>query len=119
MQEYNFYLEKCCIYKMPRRKPNKTQEEILVNQKEELRNKLKQKLHEKKLERTSRAVRDSKMEELEEKLEDSRNPAEKHKLKQELDLLTKIQEKELDNLAGDYPDYGGGCDYGGSMERSD
>jgi hypothetical protein len=83
---------------MPRSKTNKRPEE--------LRNKLKQKLHEKKLERTCRAVRDSKMEDLEKKLEDSRNPSKRHKLKEELALLTTIQEKELNTFAGEYPEYG-------------
>ena len=55
--------------------------------------KLKSKLHEKQLERTSRLVRDNKMEKIEEKLEESKNPEEKRKLKEELDTLTNALNK--------------------------
>lgn len=107
---------------MPRCKPTKAsrkrhEEEPVVDPKMELRNKLKQKLREKQLERTSRFVRDNRMENIEEKLETTENPAEREKLKEELALLEKIQEKELNSFTGEFPEYGDGCDYGGTMER--
>jgi len=110
---------------MPRRKPNKAsrkkQEETepQPDPKAELRLKLKQKLREKQLERTSKSVRTNRMDDIEERLEESRDPAERHKLKEELALLEKIQEKEFNSQASEFPDYGDGCSYGGSMERPD
>jgi hypothetical protein len=90
-----------------------------VDPKEELHNKLKQKLREKQLERTSKFVRNTRMDKIEEKLEESTNPSERRKLKEELGLLEKIQEKHLNSFSGEFPEYGDNCDYGGSMERSD
>ena len=105
---------------MLKRKSNKTSRtRQKQKKKEELRNKLKQKLHEKTLERTSRVVRDKRIEDIEEKLEESKNPTERLKLKEELALLEKVQEKEFGTFSGDFPDYGDGCSYGGSMERPD
>lgn len=105
------------------RKPRKRHEERKevppVDPKQDLKNKLRQKLREKQLERTAKYVRDTRMDDLEEKLEDSKNPAERHKLKEELALLEKIQEKELNTVNGDFAEYADVCDYGGSMERAD
>lgn len=71
----------------------------------ELREKLKQKLHEKKLERTSKVVRNNIAESLEEKLKSTKNPKERKKLKGELSLLEKIDEKEINSFTGEYPEY--------------
>lgn len=103
-----------------RRKPSKAsrKRQSPVDTKEELRIKLKQKLHEKQLERTSKFTRDNRMDSLEDKLDETKNPNERRKLKEELAILEKIQEKELNLFSGDFPEYGDGCDYGGSMERS-
>lgn len=108
-----------------RHKPNKASRKRHENgqnptdTKEDLKNKLKQKLREKQLERTSKTVRCNRMDQLEEKLQESKNSAERHKIKEELNLLEKIQEKELNTFSGEFPEYGDNCDYGGSMERSD
>lgn len=83
----------------------------------ELKNKLREKLREKQLERTSKYTRNNRMDSLEEKIEESKNPTETRKLKQELALLEKIQEKEFKSFSGEFPEYGDSCDYGGSMER--
>jgi hypothetical protein len=97
-----------------RKKPEQKQEET----KEDLKEKLKQKLKEKKLERTCRTVRDNMLEKLEDKLDNCRNPTERKKLKDNISVLEKIQEKE-ENFAGDFPEYGDGSTYGGSLDRSD
>ena len=100
----------------PKRKPRKRQEENSVP-KEDLKLKLKQKLKEKQLERTSRFVRDNRMDKIEEKLEESKNFAERKKLEDELALLEKIQEKELNSFSGDFPEYPDGASYGGGLEH--
>lgn len=75
-----------------------------------LKEKLRQKLNEKKLFRTSRVVRDNEMDELEKKIKSKSIPSsQKKKLKQRLDLLQKVEDKEIESyentLSGDFVDY--------------
>lgn len=97
-----------------RKKPENSKQET----KEDMKEKLKQKLREKKLERTCRFARENMLEKLEDRLDTSRNPHERKKLKQNISVLEKIQEKE-ENFGGEFPEYGDGGSYGGSMNRTD
>lgn len=100
------------------RKPQETKEEEKpIDPKSELKNKLKQKLKEKQLERTSRFVREKRMDDIEEKLEESKDPEERHRLKEQLSLLEKIHEKELNSFSGEFPEYGDSASYGGGLEH--
>jgi hypothetical protein len=81
--------------------------------------KLKQKLKEKRLGRTARFVRDNRLEKLEDKLnKPSISEEEKKKVQDEIDVLETIEEKE-ENFAGEYPEYGDSSCYGGTMEHND
>lgn len=84
----------------------------------ELREKLREKLKEKKLQRTSKIIRNNMMEDLEKKIEETRNPEKKKKLKKDLKLLEEIEEKELAG-ASEFPEYADTACYGGGLEHPD
>jgi len=76
---------------------------------EELRAKLRAKINEQKLSRTSRVIRDKEMDDVEERLNGAIISArEKMALKRKLKLLEKIEEKEMVDsmVVGDYADPG-------------
>lgn len=101
--------------KMSRKRREKKEEKGDIktdNSKTDLRKKLKEKLREKQLFRTSRFVRDNRMEKLEEIIDKSRDPKERRKAKEELELLTKIEEYE-ENYNDDHPEYNDATDGGG------
>lgn len=102
----------------PRRKPNKESrsKEPVEDQKEDLRAKLREKLRTSQLVRKSRFARENRMDKLEEKLENSKNPDERRRLKKEIGLLEEVFEKE-ENFSGDYPEYDDTCTYGGSADH--
>ena len=87
-----------------------------IESKKELKNKLKEKLRIKTLERTPRLIRDKKLDELEERLGNCKNQSERRKIKIEIEILEDIQERE-DDFNGDFADYGDNCSYGGQMEH--
>lgn len=99
---------------MPKSRKPKEQKEKKID----LKQKLREKLQEKKLERTSKIIRNKMLDSLENRLEKSKNQEEKNKIKKDIELLEKIEEKEL-NQGSEYPDYFDGGDYGGAMERSE
>lgn len=78
--------------------------------------KLKEKLHEKKLERTKKLVRENLADKLEEKLDKSKNPKERKQLKHELKILEEIKQRQ-DTFTGEFPDYGDNATYGGGLEH--
>jgi hypothetical protein len=90
-----------------------------VNTTESLREKLRQKLREKQLGRTSFSVRENRLEKLEDKLEETNNHTDRQRIKDEISLLEKVRENEMNTVAGEYPDYGDNAGYGGAMERPD
>lgn len=108
--------------KNPRKKritspENKDPEKVPVD---ELKKKLRQKLMESRLARTSRVVRDKEMDDIEDKLESRKLPAKtKKKLKERLKLLEDIEEKEINSVNTDYPEYPDTGGYGGAMVRDD
>ncbi len=85
-------------------------------EKSELRNKLKEKLRIKNLERTPRFIRDKKLEELEDRLEKCKNQNERRKIKREIEILEDIEERE-DNYNEDCADYSDNFSYGGQMDH--
>ena len=95
---------------MQRHKPNKNirknPDENKKEAEDKLKSKIKQKLREKQLERTPKFIRYNRMDDLQDKIEKCKNPFEMKKLKYELGVLEKIQEKELNLYSGDFPDYG-------------
>ena len=117
---------------MPRRKPNKSSrknpktkesssmtkesEQPPLETKEQLRQKLHERLRVGQIGRKSRYVRDGRMDKLEEKLDDSKDPKERNRLKKELELLELIEEKET-AFSGEYPEYADTGTYGGSTEH--
>lgn len=101
---------------MSKRKSKKGEPTLEEPLREDLRLKLRNKLKEKKLERTPRVVREHMMDKIEEKLEKCRSPTEQGKLKEELKLLEKIEEKEINN-AGEFAEYSDNTAYGGAMEH--
>ena len=94
------------------------EEEIVIDPKIVLRKKLKDKLREKHLERTSRETRDAKLDNLEQRLKKAKTTAEKKKIQDEIDLLEKIDERE-GYFCGEFPDYGDSGGYGGGCEHPD
>jgi hypothetical protein len=117
----------------PKRKPNKAmkkkkgatqpkKEVETLSLKDQLKNKLKEKLKEKQLERTSKIVREKRMEKIEDILdgesEETVRGSERRKLKEELKLLEKIEEKQ-DTFTGDFPEYSERASFGGSQDRSE
>lgn len=84
----------------------------------ELREKLKEKLREKKLQRTSKVIRNNMMDDLEKKIEETKNIELKKKLKKELKILEEIEEKELAG-ASEFPEYADNASYGGGLEHAD
>jgi hypothetical protein len=87
------------------------------NETQSLKEKLNQKLKEKKLGRTSHVVREARMEKLQEKYEKASNE-EKEKISAEIDVLNKIEEKQS-MFSGEYPEYTDNASYGGGQECSD
>jgi uncharacterized membrane protein YheB (UPF0754 family) len=86
---------------MSSRKPRGRQEEVEKKEttKKDLKKELRKKIFEKKLSRTSKVVRDERIRNLEEKLEDENlSYKEKNKLKEELDLLLELEDKEEENF---------------------
>lgn len=88
----------------------------MPNNNQELRNKLHQKLKEKRLERTSKVIRNNRLEQLEEKLIKTKSPAERKKIKEEIKLLETIEEKEINN-AGEFAEYSDNASFGGGFEH--
>jgi len=108
---------------MPR-KTNKTsrkrrEESEPINVKEDLRQKLRQKLKEKQIARLSYSARENKLEALEDRLEEVKDHKQRQKIEEQIALLEKVREDELNANIGEYPDYGDNAGYGGSMERPD
>jgi hypothetical protein len=83
----------------------------------ELKEILKQKLLEKRLERTSQLVRENKMDKLEERIKKTKNKKELERLQTELEILEKVEEKQLNSFTVEFPEYGDGASYGGGMEH--
>ena len=101
-----------------RRKP-KTDDTIpSVEKPVTLKDKLREKLRSFSVARTSLAVRDSRLEDLEDQLERTKNRDEKAKIEKEISLLEDIRNREGDH-AGEFPDYGDSASYGGGQERPD
>lgn len=82
----------------------------------ELKEKLKEKLRIKNLERTPRFIRNKKLDQLEERLDNCKSLSERRKIKKEIEILEDIQEREED-YNNDFADYGDNCSYGGQMEH--
>jgi len=101
-----------------KRQPKEHEEEKVIDPRELLKNKLKERLREKKLERTSQVVREDRLDRMEDRLEESKDPRERRKIKEEIDLLNKIDEKQH-TFAGEFPEYSDGASYGGAMEHPD
>lgn len=85
--------------------------------KEILKRKLKERLTEKKLGRTSHVVRESLMEKLQKKYEKATDE-EKEKINADMELLHKIEKKQS-MFSGEYPEYTDNASYGGGQECSD
>lgn len=92
----------------PRRKPNtqsRKKEPTDEEKKQELKNKLRQKLYEKKMGRSSRATRENRLESLEDQLDNTTNAKERARIQKEIDLLEDIGDKEYENATlADIPD---------------
>ena len=86
-----------------------------IDPKEALKLKLRQKLEEKRLERTSDFSLDNRIDKLEESLEKAKTPEEKAVLEAKIEKLAEIQEKHANNIAGEFPEY---ADFGRSGEGS-
>lgn len=96
-----------------RRKKEKT--EAKKDPKAELRKKLK----EKRLARSSYFALDARMEKIENLIDNTKNKKKREKLKEELDLLEKVEEQQLNRVDGDPAEYGDNCGYGGGMVMCD
>jgi hypothetical protein len=84
-----------------------------MDNKSDLKKKLKLALKEKKLERTCLSSRQKMQEKIEKKT--TKGSSEKDTL----DILRKIRDKEEKSYTGDFPDYNDGSSLGGSMEHPD
>lgn len=112
--------KKSKIRREPRRKAPRKRREATPSPPQDpkllLKQKLAEKLRVKKLERTAKFIRDNRLDVLEERLEKATTPQEKKKIETEIDLLEDIAERE-NNFCGEFPDYGDGAGYGGSLEH--
>ena len=88
-----------------------------TQEKNSLRQKLREKMKQQKLGRTSQVSRDSRMEKLQKKF-DTASDEEKIKIKGEIELLNSIEEK-FSNFSGEFPEYNDNSAYGGGLECSD
>ena len=102
-----------------KKKTEQVEQEVQLEPKELLKLKLKQKLKEKLLERKPRAIIENRMDDLEEVIETSKSATERRKAKEELALLNSIQERQLNSVNEEFPEYADKSSYGGAMERSE
>jgi hypothetical protein len=89
--------------------------------KEELRAALREKLKEKRLGRLAPSARDNKIDSLKLKLKELKSDEsdKRQKIQNQIDLLERVNENQIDTSASEYPDYGDNGSYGGSIDRGD
>ena len=81
---------------------------------------LKERLKEKRLGRLAPSARDNKINKLELKLKEvGDNEDHRQKIQQNIDLLRRVNDIQIDTSTGEYPDYTDNCGYGGGIERGD
>jgi hypothetical protein len=81
---------------------------------------LKERLREKRLGRLAPSARDNKINKLELKLKEvGENEDHRQKIQQNIDLLRRVNDIQIDTSTGEYPDYTDNCSYGGGIERGD
>lgn len=100
----------------PRRKPKKNSKPVPPE--ETPKEKLKAKIRALSAFRIPKAVREERMDLLEERISETKSKREKERLKKELEILETVAEKE-ENFGGEFPDYGDSASYGGGQERPD
>uniref|UniRef100_A0A6C0EMC8 Uncharacterized protein n=1 Tax=viral metagenome TaxID=1070528 RepID=A0A6C0EMC8_9ZZZZ len=83
---------------------------------ENLKAKLRAKLREAKLGRQSQFVLDNRMDKLEEQLERVKTHDEEIKIRKEMELIEKIEEKRISSVNDDFAEYDDNANYGGGME---
>lgn len=99
----------------PARKKGAQKDPPVKNLREELQKKLK----EKRLSRSSYHALDTRMEKIEELLENTDDKDLRKKLKKDLKLLEKVEEDQLNRVNGDPAEYGDNAGYGGSMPMTE
>lgn len=89
--------------------------------KEELRKALRDRLKEKRLGRLAPSARDNKIDMLKLKLKELKSDEsdKRQKIQNQIDLLERVNENQIDTSASEYPDYGDNGSYGGSIDRGD
>lgn len=110
---------------MPRRKTKRTtrkrrseqDEQTSVNKKAELKAKLRAKLHQSKMSRQSQFALDNRMDQLEKQLENAKTREQRKKIREEMNLIDKIEEDRLNNNNDDFAEYGDNAAYGGGIEN--
>jgi len=106
------------ITRKPKRKPRKEKKNKPAPPQETPKEKLKAKIRALSAFRIPRAVREERMDLLEERISETKSKTEKERLKKELEILETVAEKE-ENFNGEFPDYGDSASYGGGQERPD
>lgn len=91
-----------------------------VNEPVDLKAKLREKMMLHKLGRTKQVVLDKEIDDIEDKLENTKlRGREKKKLQERLRILEEIEQKRVNSINDDYAEYVDGATYGGGFEHPD